>query len=132
MNCLVKKACRVIVLIMIPLIWGVSLFSQVCECNDYLYVNDPALDITHKFLINPDGTVGEEIFSSGNIPWLAPNVITNPHGVVADAAGNLYISQIDTDPTSLYQISCDGTVESTNFIPDWDRTLNLTTIGTVT
>lgn len=104
-------------------------FGQTCDCVDYLYVNDPALDITHKFTINPDGTIGPEIFSSGTTPWLAPNVITNAHGVVSDLAGNLYISQIDTDPTTLYQVGCDGTIKSTDFIPNWDRTLNMVTIG---
>jgi len=46
-----------------------------CDCIDYLYVNDPNLDLTHKFAINADGTVGDEVFSSGTIPWLAPNVL---------------------------------------------------------
>ena len=107
-----------------------TLLAQGCNCTDYLYVNDPTLDITHKFALNPDGSVGNEIFSSGTTPWLAPGVIENAHGVVSDIAGNLYISQIDTDPTVLYQIGCDGTVKSSDYIPNWDRTLNLATIGT--
>jgi len=75
-----------------------------CSCTDYLYVNDPTQDITHKFTINPDGSIGAEIGS----PWLAQNVVTNAHGVVSDPEGNLYISQIDTDPTTLYKINCEG------------------------
>lgn len=101
-----------------------SKVTAQCNCTDYLYVNDPSLDITHKFTINTDGTIGAEV---GN-PWLANNVITNAHGVVPDPEGNLYISQIDTDPTTLYKVNCEGNVESSNYIPSWNRTLNMTTI----
>jgi hypothetical protein len=94
-----------------------------CNCVDYLYVNDPTLDLTHKFPLNPDGTVGPEIGS----PWMPPNAITNPHGVVGDINGNLYIAQIDVTPTQLYQVRCDGTILSSNAIPNWNRTLNLVT-----
>ncbi|MEZ5059298.1 MAG: SdrD B-like domain-containing protein [Saprospiraceae bacterium] len=92
-----------------------------CDCTDYLYVNDPTLDLTHKFTINPDGTIGAEIGS----PWMPTGNITNPHGVVGDVNGKLYIAQIDVTPTQLYQVDCDGTILNTNAIPNWNRTLNL-------
>lgn len=106
--------------------------QQNCTCTEYLYVNDPTLDITHKFAIAADGAIDFEIFSdaANQVPWLAPNIVTNAHGVVSDLQGNLYISQIDTNPTTLYKISCDGTVLETNTIPNWNRTLNLAMIGT--
>ncbi|MCB0662453.1 MAG: DUF11 domain-containing protein, partial [Saprospiraceae bacterium] len=94
-----------------------------CSCVDYLYVNDPTLDLTHKFPLNPDGTVGPEVGS----PWMPTGNITNPHGVVGDINGNLYIAQIDVTPTQLYQVSCDGTILNSNAIPGWNRTLNLVT-----
>jgi uncharacterized repeat protein (TIGR01451 family) len=92
-----------------------------CDCTDYLYVNDPTLDLTHKFAIEPDGTIGAEIGS----PWMPTGNITNPHGVVGDVNGNLYIAQIDVTPTRLYQVDCDGTILSSDAIPNWNRTLNL-------
>lgn len=96
-----------------------------CSCTDYLYVNDPAFDYIHKFVINSNGSIGAEIGS----PWLPTGNITNAHGVVGDVNGNLYIAQIDVTPTQLFQVACDGTVLSNNVIPNWNRTLNLATIG---
>jgi len=123
---LYKRTFIVVVLLLINLFFSSeSIFAQ-CNCTDYLYVNDPSEDVTHKFTINPDGTIGAEI---GN-PWLSAGVITNAHGVVSDLEGNLYVSQIDVNPTTLYKLSCDGDVISSNFIPGWQRTLNMTTIGT--
>ena len=110
--------------LLIVLISNDIVAQSACNCTDYLYVNDPTLDITHKFTINTDGTIGAEV---GN-PWLAQNIITNAHGVVPDPEGNLYISQIDTDPPTLFKVNCEGDVESSNFIPGWQRTLNMTTL----
>ena len=107
----------------------VVLDNKVCEfacsCTDYLYVNDPTLDITHKFEIDANGGITTEIGS----PWLASEVVNNPHGVVGDINGFLYISQIDqsNDPATnqLFQLNCAGEVVNSNIIPDWFKSYNL-------
>jgi len=63
--------------------------AQVCDCETYLYVNDPTYDLTHKFTLESNGAVGPEI---GNT-WLPPDVIINPHGVASDINGFLYVAQ---------------------------------------
>jgi len=67
-------------------------------------------------------------------PWLANGNIIDPHGVVSDLNGNLYSAQIDGPANSneenfLYQLSCAGEVLDDNYIPNWNRTLNLVTVG---
>ncbi len=109
-----------------------SLYAQnsVCDCQDFLYVNDPAVDITHKFIIDEsDGGISGEI---GN-PWLTTDVIVNAHGVAPDINGNLYISQLNqpNDPTTnqLFKLDCDGNVVDPNFIPNWGAFYNKLSIG---
>lgn len=106
-----------------------SMASSTCNCTNYLYVNDPTLDLTHKFELNNDGSVGSEVGST----WVGAEVINNPHGVVADLNGNLYISQInqngDAAVNQLFKLDCDGNVIDNNFIPNWLYSYNLTTIG---
>ena len=106
-----------------------SMNSSSCTCTNFLYVNDPTLDLTHKFTLNNDGSIGSEIGST----WVDMEVINNPHGVVADLNGNLYISQINQsgDPAvnRLFKVDCDGNVLDNNFIPNWLFSYNLTTIG---
>ena len=106
--------------------FAVNLSGQACNCTDYLYVTDPSEDIIHKFTINSDGSIGTEIGS----PWLPTGQMIDPHGVVSDINGNLYSAQISGSgqggvSTQLFQLSCDGTVLDSDYIPGWNRTLNL-------
>lgn len=109
-----------------------SLNAQSCDCTQYLYVNDPALDITHKFPLNAGtGSVESEIESSPGQPWLPANVIKNAHGVVADLNGNLYVAQrndfFDPAANQFFQLSCDGDILNSSIILNEDAT-NLVTI----
>ncbi len=100
-----------------------------CNCTDYLYVNDPALDITHKFVIDSE-TGKVDMNNEIGAPWLSANVIDNAHGVVNDLNGNLYISQLadGTVPNQLFKVSSDGEILDTNFIADWGRVYNMASI----
>ena len=103
-----------------------------CNCTNFLYVNDPTFDLTHKFTLNEDGSVGTEIMH-GTDTWVASETINNPHGVAPDINGRLYIAQIDqpgdASTNNLYKLDCDGNVISSDFIPGWEQTFNILTIG---
>jgi len=94
----------ILLLLFVSLISTSTVLAQTCNCTDYLYVNDPTLDITHKFIVSPTtgGVVGE--VDAPN--WLPPGDILNAHGVAGDINGNLYIAQLaeGADPNRLYQV----------------------------
>lgn len=65
---------------------------QICNCIDYLYVNDLILDIMYKFIVSfiMGGVVGEVDV----LNWLLLGDIFNVYGVVGDINGNFYIVQL--------------------------------------
>ncbi len=85
----------------------------LCDCKDYLYVNDADNHLVHKFELSADGSIAQEI----GTPWLDMG-INAPHGLVSDLNGNLYIAQNDNGSgltPQLNQISCDGTILDNSF-----------------
>ena len=65
-----------------------SLNAQICDCNEYIYLNEPhSGGSVHKYLVNADGSL-TEIGS----PWFdnpTNGDITQPHGVGMDINGFL-------------------------------------------
>ena len=95
-----------------------------CDCRDYIYLNDVEIDAVEKFQIDPTTGALTEIGS----PWLTPGTITDPHGLAIDINGFIYVGEPGgvagggtTDLTftggSIYQLTCDGTVENNDFVP---------------
>ena len=72
----------------------VTMQEQNCAtgyaCTEFIYLNDPPLDIVHKFEVDPANGVSE----IGN-PWLTG--INEAHGLGVDINGNLYIGEFDDD-----------------------------------
>lgn len=73
-----------------------------------IYLNDYSNNITHKFEINPNGSVVEV-----GSPWLPYNgtQIDVPHGVSMDANGNIYIAEYTEG--NYVKLNCDGVITNT-------------------
>ena len=66
--------------------------GEICNCAEYLYLNDTGTGEVHKFSIDPtDGTMTEV-----GSPWMSG--FTNPHGLGSDLNGNIYIGDNTTGP----------------------------------
>jgi len=114
-------------LVIVLLIVGVGhpMAAQTCDCTDYLYVNDATANVIHKFPINPsDGSLGPEV----GMPW--STLIEEPHGLVSDLNGNLYIANQTSSDLALRKVSCDGTILDTDFTNGvWGAIWNMQSVG---
>ncbi len=83
--------------------------SSSCNCTEYIYLNDPGLDIVHKFSVDGGGAVTEI-----GTPWL--DNINRPHGLGVDINGFLYIAREEPGPTWIIgKYTCDGGVVDANW-----------------
>lgn len=106
--------------------YAVNADSTLCDCEEYIYLNDTQLEGVHKFLVVGD-TVSEVLAANGG-PWLQ-NVI-DPHGVGMDLNGYLYIGDRTTDPRQLMRITCSGVILDNDVTGDTEfSALNLEVIG---
>ncbi|WP_282776325.1 GEVED domain-containing protein, partial [Phaeodactylibacter xiamenensis] len=86
-----------------------TLYGQSCNCTEYIYLNDPGLDIVHKFSVDGGGAVTEI-----GTPWL--DNINRPHGLGVDINGFLYIAREEAGPTWIIgKYTCDGGVVDANW-----------------
>jgi len=102
---------------------------QVCNCTDYLIVNDPQNNngngFVHKFAINSDSTL-TEIFSNpptNTDSWIPSGVIQSPHGLGVDLNGNYYIGGyvdghtgplVGGETFTVRKVDCDGNLFPTS------------------
>ncbi|MBC6993147.1 choice-of-anchor A family protein [Neolewinella lacunae] len=84
--------------------------SNVCECGDYIYLNEPrgGNGLVHKFRINSDGSFTEIPNGITNtLPWFPQGGgLPSPHGLGQDLNGNLYIGETETGP--IRKLTCEG------------------------
>jgi len=92
---------------------SMGLQGQACNCEEYLYINEPEDDAVHKFLVSPDGTLTE--INPTNF-WY-PNddgvsELPSPHGLATDLNGNIYVGEsIATDGSAdIRRLTCDGEI----------------------
>jgi len=79
-------------------------YGQSCDCNEYIYLNEPTSASIHKYLVNTDGSLTEI-----GAPWFdnPTGEVNSPHGITMDQNGNIYVGEhvISSD---IRKISCDG------------------------
>lgn len=99
--------------IFVILLFTSELYSQTCDCHEYIYLNDVSNydgvnGFIHKFKVNPDGTMTEvPNGSTGTMPWFpAGGGLPSPHGLGQDLNGNLYIGE--SAGGDIRRLSCDG------------------------
>ena len=92
---------------------------QVCDCKEFIYLNEPAADAVLKFEIDP-GMVGLiNVAGAGTTPFIQSQpLIDFPHGVAMDPNGNLWVGSTQNDPDPIRKFNCDG-----EYIGDPDNTL---------
>ncbi|ADB36253.1 putative Ig domain-containing protein [Spirosoma linguale] len=96
-----------------------NLQAQTCTTIDYLYLNDPGANVTHKFKMAPTNSAPTEVTSSGGNPWLPAGkggISWSPHGLGQDLNGNIYIGQGASGPIAKFKP--DGTLVNPSFIPN--------------
>jgi len=106
-------------------------YAQLCNCTEYLYLNEPANSVNqgiHKFELNGNynpadpasSVIGQEIGS----PWFDNNAanetLTNPHGLAVDLNGNIYVGETNSTAGGIRKLRCDGTILPTSeyYIPN--------------
>jgi len=104
-----------------------------CDCNEYVYVNEPSESATHKFRINPADSSLTEINPIGTwYPNGGTSELIRPHGLGSDLNGYLYIGETNgtngINGSSIRKLTCDGEIfpESEFNIPQ--RILNMGSI----
>ncbi|MEM1119956.1 MAG: SdrD B-like domain-containing protein, partial [Bacteroidota bacterium] len=63
-----------------------------CNCQEYIYLNDEDLDLTHKFTVNSSNLM--EVTGAGGTPWIPPGSINAPHGLAQDNNGNILLGAV--------------------------------------
>ena len=97
-----------------------------CECRDKIYLNDEDRDLVHKFDVAASGMLTEVSGQGGpGSPWLAPGIITAPHGLAIDESGNVFIGQLNSVQNAqvvgpVFELRCDGTVVETDAIAPFE------------
>lgn len=93
--------------------------GQDCNCQQYIYLNEPGINSTLKFSVNADGSLTEILGAGGN-HW-AEGTTNMPHGLAQDQNGALYIGNIvlPAPPVTrgVDKYACDGTVIQLDAIP---------------
>lgn len=105
--------CTLIFNIFVITLFTSELYSQSCNCNEYIYLNDVSNydgvnGFIHKFRVNADGTMTEVPNGvTGTVPWFpVGGGLPSPHGLGQDLNGNLYIGE--TAGGDIRRVSCDG------------------------
>ena len=97
-----------------------------CNCEEYIYLNEPAMNATLKFRINPDGSTTEILDPITGAHWSEGQTIS-PHGLGTDLNGFLYISNAEFSShgnsdsiralSGLDRYNCDGDLIEEDFLP---------------
>ncbi len=96
--------------------------SVGCNCEEYIYLNEPDTDATLKFRINSDGSVTELFNQTTGGHW-AEGLTISPHGLGSDKNGFLYIGNSARDAVTQLPLAgvdkytCDGTLVEEDFLP---------------
>ncbi|SOD90663.1 hypothetical protein [Spirosoma fluviale] len=87
-----------------------------CNCNEYIYLNEPGSQQVHKFKVESNGNL-TEILVGGN-PWYPGNYpaseLPSPHGLGTDINGRLYIGETGVGGSFIRQFSTNGTITPTS------------------
>ena len=99
----------IILALALAILFCPSLNAQTCDCNEYIYLNEPhSGGSVHKYLINADGSL-TEIGSPWYDNYALGEDITLPHGVGMDINGFLYIGETAASG-QIRRLDCDGTL----------------------
>lgn len=92
-----------------------------CDCNEYIYLAEPALGAVLKFEVTPDLLLTELTQANGGTPpfehWypgLGTSELPSPHGIAFDLNGNLYIGSNFQVGSDIRKFRCDGTIMPTD------------------
>ena len=112
LSCIVATICLLCVSIS-----GLTAQQSTCSCSEKVYLNDVQNSLVHKFDVGDDGT-----FTEVGSPWLASDVINEPHGLGTDINGSVIIGAGDGFANNsvqgdIFKLNCDGTVDEADFIP---------------
>ena len=105
-----------------------------CDCQEVIYLNEPAANAVIKLIVNPDGTLTEVRGANGGDYWYPddqPSELRFNHGLATDVNGFLYIGEGSQPGERIRRFTCDGEileVESTDIINDATLT-NMFSIG---
>lgn len=99
--------------------WQLS--AQDCDCQEYLYLNEPFEDATLKFEINADGSLTEIINpNTTNGHWQEGTTLF-PHGGAIDQNGFVYVGNFPENGTTAVggvdKYDCSGNLVQADFIP---------------
>ena len=119
-----------VLLVLFP--WATSPLraQSSCSCTDYIYLNDEEGDLVHKFAVDPTTGALTEI---GN-PWLPPGTVQNPHGIVSDINGDIFVGQLNGFDNQalmgpIFRVDCSGQAEETDVLPGENFGYNFGTVG---
>lgn len=111
----------------------VTTTGLTCNCNEYIYLNEPGAKKVHKFKVESNGAL-TEILVGGN-PWYPGNYptseLSSPHGLGTDINGRLYIGENGSANSYIRQFTTNGTITPTsgfNLLVD-DTNQNTFSIG---
>ncbi|MEM9991391.1 MAG: hypothetical protein AAF738_06470 [Bacteroidota bacterium] len=85
--------------------------AQNCNCQEYVYLNEPTSGSVHKYLVQPGLPLSAGEVGTPASPWYNGSELPSPHGLGVDVNGNLYISEGFTGGTNIRRLDCDGNIE---------------------
>ena len=99
-----------------------------CDCEEYIYLNEPGANATLKFRVASDGSLTEIMNPNTGSHW-ASGLTTSPHGLGTDLNGYLYIGNITLGGSTpapatrgVDRYDCDGNLIQADYIPPADGT----------
>ncbi|MEM9836038.1 MAG: SdrD B-like domain-containing protein [Bacteroidota bacterium] len=102
-----------------------DLGAQTCDCQEYIYLNEPAIGSVLKFEVGTTFPLTEVVGANGGTPpaqhWFPgtippPSELPSPHGIASDLNGNLYIGDVGVN-SNIRKLTCDGVLLDTTADP---------------
>lgn len=128
------------VLVVLTLIANFKGYAQSCNCQEYIYLNEPDISSVIKFRVNSDGSLTEVLGVNGGTmptqhwyPGTSTSELPQPHGLGWDLNGNLYIGANSNSGSQIRKFNCDGVLSPVdgNTITHNDNLFNIFSIGNI-
>ncbi len=126
-------------LLFILLIGLGKLEAQSCNCQEYIYLNEPGISSVLKFKVDSiTGALTEVLGANGGTlgtdhwyPGTGTSILPAPHGLGFDLNGNLYIGSNVNGVNPIHKLTCDGVITTTPTIsnPEPNNLYNMFSIG---
>ena len=87
--------------------------SVGCDCQEVIYLNEPAAQAVIKLIVNPDGSLTEVRGANGGDYWYPdtqPSELSFNHGLATDVNGFLYIGASQRPGDRIRKFRCDGEI----------------------